>query len=187
MDAEGSAPPISKVAFQCLFDGAKGYFLPGNFVLSEQACLLGFVTRVELVAQESCSVVQVNLPNTNHIQHREQTFHFDLRARLLNRFAQRTICGGFTQFHEACRQSPLAMARLDVALAQKHPFTLFPPIRYGTNHIQRVFIMNGPARRANRTNLGVAVVWYAVFNGGAAIAAVFDGGTKHGAQFSGTE
>jgi hypothetical protein len=89
----------------------------------------------------------VHLAHPHHAQHGEQGLQFDARAGFFNGLAQRTIGGAFAQFHEAGGQGPEAEARLDVAAAQQH---LVAPHRHRAHHVERVFVVDLAAGRADR-------------------------------------
>ena len=94
----------------------------------------------------------MNLARAHHIQKAEQRLQLEVRPGFLDRFADGALGQGLAEFHEAGRQSPETLARLDVAAAQQH---LFAPDRQRADHIQRVLVVHDLAGAAHRT---VAVV-----------------------------
>jgi hypothetical protein len=59
-------------------------------------------------------------------------------------------------------------------------FAVFNDPRDRADHVERVFVVDRAAGRANSSMLGVAVVGDALLGGCAAVATVFDGGSgKH--------
>jgi hypothetical protein len=88
---------------------------------------------------------------------------------------------GFAQFHEAGRQRPQAVTRLDVAAAQQH---LLAPDRHRAHHVERVFVVHFAARGADRP-VAVVVGRHAVLGRRAADAAMLDAAhVEHAMQFS---
>ena len=76
--------------------------------------------------------------------------------------AQGAFLGGLAELHEAGRQGPQAVARLDVAPAQQH---LVVPDRHGADDVERVLVVDGAAGGADRA-LAVVVGRNAVVDGG---------------------
>ena len=125
----------------------------------------------------------MDLSYLGHVDETEQPAQLDVGSGFLVGFALGPAAGGFGQFHKACRQRPFAAARLDIALAQQHA----PVVRHGqgADHIERVFIVDGVAGRANGTFACVPIVRNAVGDCGAAFAAELDGAAKnHSATIS---
>jgi hypothetical protein len=57
--------------------------------------------------------------DARHVQQGEQLAKLDIRTSFFLGFAHGGLGGGFIVFHEAGRQRPVAVARLDGALAQQ--------------------------------------------------------------------
>ena len=68
MHGELAGAAVGKVALQRFLDGAKGNFVPGNFVFREQAGFNGFGSGIELVTQQTGPVKQVDLAHAGHVQ-----------------------------------------------------------------------------------------------------------------------
>jgi len=160
--AECTTRPIRKVMFQCFTHGAKCQFIPGNLGFTEQLCFHRFMARVEHVAGQAGAVIQMHLAHSGHAHHGEQVFHDELRAGFFCGFSGSALRSGFTQFHEACRQGPFALARLDVAFAQQD---LVAQPRHCDHHIERVFVVNRVEDCADGAVTGVAVIGLAPSNG----------------------
>src|SRR5690606_33815171 len=71
----------------------------------------------------------------------------------LDRFAGRTLDGRFAVLHEAGRQRPVAVARVDRTLAQQHAIA---PDRDRSEHHVRILIMDRAAVRATVARAVVA-------------------------------
>ena len=113
----------------------------------------------------------MHLAYARYINDGEQVLHFYLRTGFLIGFPGCAFGQGFAHFHEARRQGPKAFARLDVSFAQQD---LVLPHRNSADHVQRVFVMHGVTRRADRPQSGVAVIRQALTHSGAAVFAMFD-------------
>ena len=121
----------------------------------------------------------MHLAHTHHIHEGKKPLQFILRTGFFIGFTGRPFGGGFAHFHETRRQRPFAPARFDIAFAQQDLRAIFAPDRHGTHHVERVFVVDGVAGRADRPLLGVAIIRQAVNHGGTANAAVFQGRAVH--------
>ena len=179
MDTESALAPVVKIALQRFLDGSKSDLVPWDFGLGEQSGLDGFMAGIEVGAQQSGAVIQVDLANVDYIHDAEQILQFILCACFLVGLAGCAFCRGFAHFHEAGWQGPLAPARLDVAFAQQHLSAVLTPHGHRANDVQGIFIMHSVASRADGPLPGVTVIGQAVNHGGTADAAVFQRGTMH--------
>jgi hypothetical protein len=176
-----SATCNSKRPLQGFAHGAKGELVPGHLVLVEQPGLDRLRPRIEVCVLQPRTIEQVHLPDTHHVEQREQALQLDARAGFFHRLAHGTFGRGLAQFHEPGRQRPVAVARLDVALAQQH---LFAPHRHRADHVERVLVVHFAAGAAHRA-LAVVIGRRAVVGGRAADAAMFDAAqVEHPRQFS---
>ena len=83
MDAVRALAPVCKITGQRFFHGSEGQVVPRNFGFGEQPGLDRFVSGMELVAEQSRAVVEMDLADAFHIHHAEKFFHFKLRAGFL--------------------------------------------------------------------------------------------------------
>ena len=132
------------------------------------------MARIEIRAQQTRPVVQMDLSHARHIHQGEQFSEFDEGSRLLVCLALGALCRGLAQFHEAGWQCPLAPAWLDVSLAQQNVLTGVAPIGDGADNIERVLVVDGLALGAYRPLAGIPIVWQSIDHGRAAFPAVFD-------------
>jgi len=152
METVLSAATIRKEVFKGDGDGAKGDFIPRDFILPKQSQLKGFGAGGEVEIQQSRAINNMYLMNMRHADQRVHVAQFDAGAGFFQRFTQGGVRDAFPVFHEAGGQCPLAMARLDGAPAKQ--YTIFP-YRQGTDHEPGVAIMNRPAGIANMAREGI--------------------------------
>ena len=131
----------------------------------------------EVGVEQAGPVEQVDLADAHDVEHREQALQLDAGAGFLVGLAQRAFGGRLAELHEAGRQRPQAVARLDVAAAQQH---LVAPHRHRADHVERVFVVDGAAGGADRA-LAVVVGGHLVVDRAAAGLAVLDAArNEHG-------
>ena len=104
-----------------------------------------------------------------NIVKRVELADFDARVRFLERFARRTLKGGFAVFHETRGHGPQAMPRFYAAAAQQD-FVF--PLGYAADDHARILVVDGGTRDAHEARQRVAF-GYAQFYRCAAITAEF--------------
>src|SRR5690606_18219141 len=115
---------VFEVPAQGLLDRAKRDLLPRNLGLGEQPRFEAFRAGVEFRTEHLRPEEHVDLVDVRYVEHRKQRADPDPGAGLLDRLALRAFSGGLAVLHEAGRQRPVAIARLDGPAAQQHP--VFP-------------------------------------------------------------
>src|SRR5450755_3606120 len=153
MQFEASLAPVLEEAPQGFAHGAKGQFFPWDCGFGEQLRLDRLRPGREIAVEESGTVVEVQLPDANDIEHCEQALQFDACAGFLDGFTQRAFGRRFAEFHEAGGQRPQAIARLDVAAAEQH---FVAPDRHGADDVERILVVDRAAHAA-RGALAVVV------------------------------
>lgn len=164
---------------QCFGNRMKGNLVPGYLVFAKKPGLYGFKPGVKLIAKQQRPVIHVHLAYPRHIEHGKQALDFDLRTGFLVSLTLGTCGGGLVHFQKTCGQCPLAKAGFYVALPKQNLVTL---VRQGAYDEERVFVMNGVARRAHTTVFGVTIVRHAHHHRGTAIFTMFGGETLHGIE-----
>src|SRR5690606_8737966 len=103
-----------------------------------------------------------------HVNHGVESLYLNLGQSLFPGFTGCSLHCGFSVFHKACRQGPVAVSGFDSATAKKNPPV---PYRDGAGNNPGVLVMNGVATQANIT---VSVVTFGnpLFNLLAASAAI---------------
>jgi hypothetical protein len=99
------------------------------------------------------TVKEIDLIRRQHIDDGIKAIQRHFRAGLFTGLAKGAHFGTFANFHEARRQSPQTIARLDRPLAKQN---LLPPGRYDADDVARIFVLDVPAGRANRARTGIA-------------------------------
>ncbi len=153
MKAELPLAAVLEVQAQRHRDRAEGEFVPRDFMLGEEAGLKRLLAGPEVEIQEACAVQDVDLANVRDVDQRIHVADFDSRAGFFCSFSGRRLRSGFVVFHEARRQRPLAIARLDGAAAQQD--AVFP-LGNGTDDHLRIAVMDRAAGIADVPGQGVA-------------------------------
>jgi hypothetical protein len=134
-------------------DGGESQVVPRDLVFGEQAHVQAFDAGREIEVEQLGQIEQVDLVHVGHVQQREQLAQPDVGAGFFLGLAHRCLVRGFLVFHEAGRQGPVAVARLDGALAQQDlEFAFALPHWNRADHQLRVLVMNGAA-------MGAHVAW----------------------------
>ena len=111
----------------------------------------------EVEVEQGGQVEHVHLMHAGDVEQREQRTERDVGAGFLLGFAHGGLGGGFIVFHEAGRQGPIAVARLDGALAQQDlQGAVRLPHRNRAQHHFRVLIVDRAAGGANVAGTVVA-------------------------------
>src|SRR6185503_12363398 len=121
---------------------AEGNVLPWNLRFFEQRYFQAFIARLELEIEQARPVEHVDLVDVRDRNHAEGRRELHARAGFLEGLARRALRGGFAVFHEAGRQRPVAVARLDGAPAQENPVL---PLRQAADHQPGVLVMDAAA------------------------------------------
>src|SRR6266702_5896803 len=138
---------------QGLRDGGERDVVPGNFVLFEEAHFEALFACFDIEIEQSREVEQMHLMHVRNVQQRVQVLYFDARTGFFQCFARGGLRRRLAHFHEACGQSPVAVARFDRAPAQQH---LVIPDGNGADHVARILIVHGAAARADEAFTVVA-------------------------------
>src|SRR6266850_5925366 len=119
VEAEGPALAVGEPALERQADRAEGDLLPRDRRLLDEGHFQRFLAGLELEVAQPGAVEEVHLVHPRHRDQRERLAELDDGARLLERLAKRRLRRGLVVLHEAGRQRPVAVARLDRAAAEK--------------------------------------------------------------------
>src|SRR5690606_23227683 len=153
------------------FDGAKRELVPGNFILGKQPGFEALRSRIEVGAEHPRLEEEMHLLDMWHIEHREEFAEFDARTGFFGSLALGAGAGGFAVLHEAGRQRPVPVARLDRPPAQQHPS--FPGRNRADDEI-RVLVVDRAAAVA-AVAFTVVAGWYGEVNFPGTDGAIFHG------------
>src|SRR5205807_10470248 len=96
-------------------------------------------SRSEIEIEQLRAKKNVYLLDVRNVEHREQRSEPNACPGFFRRFAFRALRSALADLHEARRQRPLAVARLDGALAKKNSFA---PDRYRPDDRPRIHVVN---------------------------------------------
>lgn len=153
MQFEFSFAAIFEEALQCVVDGSKCDVIPGNVCLSQQNGIQGLFSGAELEIQEAGPINDMDLADVGEVDKREHRAELDSRPGFFTCLPEGGFAAGLVVLHEACRQGPEAVARLNSAAAQQD---LVFPLRECSDHHLGVLVVNCSALFADVAGQAVA-------------------------------
>ena len=127
--------------------------VPWDFCLAEHTYVQALRSRRE-VAQQLRGEEQVHLAGIDHVHRREQVADLNLGTGFLPGLAGSTLGLGFSEFHEAGRHRPVAVARFYRALAQQDFAVFFGD---AADHHERILVVNVSAGIADPALVGISL------------------------------
>ncbi len=117
VNTPSATPEVVKKALERFPHGGEGDLLPRYFSFVKQTGFHGFVSRIELIAQQSGQIENVHLSHARNAHGAEKRSHFNLRASFFRGLASSPLGYRFIHFHESSWQCPFAQPGFNVSLA----------------------------------------------------------------------
>src|SRR3954468_19375050 len=153
VEAEGTPAAVGEPVPQRRGHGAERDLLPGDRRFFVQRDFEGLLARLEVEVEQARAVEEVHLVDVGDRDEREGLAELEARPGLFERLARRGRGGGLAVLHEARRQRPVTVARLDRAAAEQDPSRVLGDRAYDHD---RVLVVDHPARVAQPARQAVA-------------------------------
>ena len=145
--------PIFKEALQGVVNRPKCDLVPWDVFLSKQDGIKRLFPRLEVEVQQAGSINDMDLAYVRQVHKSEHGAQRDTRSCFFPGFPECGLAAGFIVFHEAGRQGPKPVSRLDGATAQQD---LVFPFRESADHHLGVLVVDCSALIADVAGQAVA-------------------------------